>query len=110
MLTALISDYSAQPLKKAVPGEALPFLEAYIGRKQQQIDEILQVVEHYERKRAMEEQAYQRMSPLRKMLTGRKPDHHLAVEYIHYVKQPLEQVKKLRQEIEAAKQTMQEKA
>ncbi|WP_230633026.1 hypothetical protein [Paenibacillus athensensis] len=80
-----------------------PFLEAYIARKEQQAAEIEQVVERYEIKRMKEERAYQSMSPLRRMLTGKKPDHHLAVEYIHYVKKPMEQVKKLRAEIEQAR-------
>ncbi|WP_438446601.1 hypothetical protein [Gorillibacterium sp. sgz5001074] len=110
MLTALIPDYSNRPVRaeKRKTGELLPFLEAYIARKQHQMEEILQVVERYEKKRAVEEKAYQTMSPLRRMLTGRKPDHHLAVEYIHYVKKPMEHVKKLRNEIEAAKALMAE--
>lgn len=108
MSMAQMYDLALSPLKNRKPGELVPFLEAFITRKQQQIDEIMQVVERYERKRSMEEQAYQTMSPLRKMFTGRKPDHHLAVEYIHYVKKPLEQVKQLRDEIEAAKTLMSE--
>lgn len=110
MLTALIPDYSNRPARaeKRKTGELLPFLEAYIARKQHQMEEILQVVERYEKKRAVEEKAYQTMSPFRRMLTGRKPDHHLAVEYIHYVKKPMESVKKLRNEIEAAKALMAE--
>lgn len=110
MLTALIPDYSNRPnrAEKRKTGELLPFLETYIARKQHQMDEILQVVERYEKKRAVEEKAYQTMSPFRRMLAGRKPDHHLAVEYIHYVKKPMEHVKKLRHEIEAAKALMAE--
>jgi acetyl-CoA carboxylase alpha subunit len=110
MLNALIPDYSDRPNRseKRKTGELLPFLETYIARKQQQMDEILQVVERYEKKRAVEEKAYQTMSPFRRMLSGRKPDHHLAVEYIHYVKKPMEQVKRLRNEIEAAKSLMAE--
>ncbi|MNY37143.1 hypothetical protein D3C86_1716800 [compost metagenome] len=46
------------------------------------------------------------MSSFRRMLSGKKPDHHLAVEYIHYVKKPMEQVRKLRLEIEQARQIM----
>ncbi|MNW21934.1 hypothetical protein D3C71_2231310 [compost metagenome] len=33
------------------------------------------------------------------MLSGKKPDHHLALEYIHYVKKPMEKVRSLRLEI-----------
>jgi Ser/Thr protein kinase RdoA (MazF antagonist) len=79
-----------------------PFLEAYIAKKEHQIAEILQVVDRYEKKRMMEERSYQAMSPLRRMFSGKKPDHHVAVEYIHYVKKPMEQVKQLRSELEAA--------
>lgn len=110
MLNAVIPDYSDRTARteKRKNGEVLPFLEAYISRRQHQMNEILQVVERYEKKRAVEEKAYQTMSPLRRMISGRKPDHHLAVEYIHYVKKPMEQVKKLRSEIEAAKALMAE--
>lgn len=89
--------------KKKKAAEVYPFLEAYIARKEQLIAEIEQVVQRYEKKRLMEDRAYQAMSPLRRMFTGKKPDHHLAVEYIHYVKKPMEQVKKLRAEVEQAK-------
>lgn len=83
--------------------EIYPFLEVYIARKEQQIAEIEQIVERYEKKRLMEERAYQSMSPIRKIFAGKKPDHHLAVEYIHYVKKPMEQIRQLRNEIENAK-------
>ncbi|TXK85642.1 hypothetical protein FU659_03310 [Paenibacillus sp. N3.4] len=105
MLKALRSDGRPQgtPRKAA---EVFPFLEAYIARKEQQVLEIEQVVERYEVKRMKEERAYQTMSSLRRMFSGKKPDHHLAVEYIHYVKKPMEQVRKLRAEISQAKQIM----
>ncbi|MEI7025977.1 hypothetical protein [Paenibacillus sp. y28] len=93
-------------LKQRKAAEVFPFLEAYIARKEQQIADIEQVVERYEHKRMKEEQAYQTMSPLRRMFSGKKHDHHLAVEYIHYVKQPMEQVRRLRLEVEAAKSIM----
>jgi hypothetical protein len=107
MLNALRLDGKPQrtPRKAA---EVLPFLEAYIARKEQQSLEIEQVVERYEIKRMKEERAYQTMSSLRRMFSGKKPDHHLAVEYIHYVKKPMEQVKKLRAEIAKARQIMTE--
>lgn len=96
---------SEQPIlwKKKKAAEVLPFLEAYIARKEQMIAEIEQVVERYEKKRLAEERAYGAMSPLRRMFSGKKPDHHLAVEYIHYVKKPMEQVRKLRLEVEQAR-------
>ncbi len=63
------------------------------------MEEIEQMVERYERRVRKEEQAYRSLSPLRRMLTGKKPDHHLAVEYIHYVKKPMEKARLLREEI-----------
>jgi hypothetical protein len=48
------------------------------------------------------------MSPLRRMLSGKKPDHHIAVEYIHYVRRPMEQVKQIRIEIETARAILEE--
>lgn len=74
-------------------------LEALIARREQAIAEIEQMVERYERRLRMEEQSYRSMSPLRRMIAGKKPDHHLAVEYIHYVKKPMEKVRELRAEV-----------
>jgi hypothetical protein len=102
MLNASIAGNSVR-LKQRRAAEVYPFLETYIARKEQQIAEIEQVVERYERKRMVEERAYQTMSPLRRMFSGKKPDHHLAVEYIHYVKKPLEQIRALRIEVDNAK-------
>lgn len=105
MLQALRSD--GKPLRTPrKAAEVLPFLEAFIARKEQQAREIEQVVERYEIKRMKEERAYQTMSSFRRMFSGKKPDHHLAVEYIHYVKKPMEQVRKLRAEIQQARQIM----
>jgi hypothetical protein len=81
-------------------------LETYIAKKEQEIADIEQMVERYEKRRAMEERAYQSMSTLRRMISGKKPDHHLAVEYIHYVKKPMEKVRMLRHEIENAREIL----
>lgn len=89
--------------------EVFPFLEAYIQKREVQIVELEQVIERYEKRRQMEERAFQSMSSLRRMLTGKKPDHHLAVEYIHYVKKPMESIRALRLEIETTKQLMEAK-
>ncbi|ULL19656.1 hypothetical protein DVH26_06980 [Paenibacillus sp. H1-7] len=86
--------------------EIYPFLEAYIARKEEQIAEMEQGIERYEKKRLMEERSYQSMSAFRRMFAGRKPDHHLAVEYIHYVKKPMEQIRQLRLELENARTIM----
>jgi acetyl-CoA carboxylase alpha subunit len=90
-------------MTKRKAAEVYPFLEAYIARKEEQIAEIEQVIERYEKKRQMEERSYQSMSAFRRMFTGKKPDHHVAVEYIHYVKKPMEQIRQLRMEVESAK-------
>ena len=102
MLNALLTG-SSIPVSKRKAAEVYPFLDAYIARKEEQIAEIEQVIERYEKKRLMEERSYQSMSALRRMFAGKKPDHHLAVEYIHYVKKPMEQIRALRAEIEHAK-------
>ncbi|EXX89561.1 hypothetical protein BG53_15495 [Paenibacillus darwinianus] len=86
--------------------EVYPFLEAYIVKKENEIDDIEQMVQRYEKRRQAEERAYQAMSSLRRLLSGKKPDHHLAVEYIHYVKKPLEKIRSLRQEIEHARRIL----
>ncbi|RKP54484.1 hypothetical protein D7Z26_11360 [Cohnella endophytica] len=74
-------------------------LAALIAKREQEIAEIEQMVERYERRRSLEEQAYRSMSAFRRMLSGKKPDHHLALEYIHYVKRPLEKARTLRLEV-----------
>lgn len=99
---------SSRPVTKRKAAEVLPFLEAYVARKEEQIAEIEQVIERYEKKRLMEERSYRAMSSFRRMFAGKKPDHHLAVEYIHYVKKPMEQIRQLRQEIEKAKAVLKE--
>ncbi|AZN43652.1 hypothetical protein EJC50_11220 [Paenibacillus albus] len=83
--------------------EVIPFLNSYIAKREQEIAEIEQMVERYEKRRLQEERAYLSMSTLRRMLSGKKPDHHLAVEYIHYVKRPMEKVRLLRAEVEQAR-------
>jgi hypothetical protein len=98
MLNAVLTR-SMISVEKRKAAEVYPFLEAYIAKREQQISDIMQMVERYEKKRMKEEQAYQTMSPLRRMLSGKKPDHHIAVEYIHYVRKPMQQVKQLRSEI-----------
>ncbi|WP_042165210.1 hypothetical protein [Paenibacillus gorillae] len=95
------TNYTAAYHRKAA--EVLPFIDAYVVKKEQEIIEIEQMVERYEKRRMKEERAYQSMSAFRRLLSGRKPDHHLAVEYIHFVKKPMEKVRELRQEIENAR-------
>lgn len=87
----------AVPTKQAAEVHSL--LDTLIEKRREEVAEIEQMVARYERRIQMQEQAYRAMSPLRKMLTGKKPDHHAAVEYIHYVKKPLEKARRLREEI-----------
>lgn len=89
--------------KQRKDAEVFPFLETYITKREQLILEIEQVIERYEKRRMREEQAFQTMSNFRRLFSGKKPDHHLAVEYIHYVKKPKEQIRQLRDEIQAAR-------
>jgi hypothetical protein len=102
MLNA-VSTRSLFSVEKRKAADVYPFLEVYISKREHQIADIMQMIERYEKKRMMEERAYQTMTPLRRMLSGKKPDHHIAVEYIHYVRKPMEQVKQLRLEIESAR-------
>lgn len=99
-MTIMYEDRLRTPDK---PADVVPFLEAYIAKKEEEIAEIEQMVSRYEQRRLKEERAYQAMSSLRKLLSGRKPAHHLAVEYIHYIKQPMERARLLRNEIERAR-------
>jgi hypothetical protein len=107
VLNAILSEDNPFASRRKA-ADIFPFLEAYIARKEKQISDIEQVVSRYELKRLKEERAYQSMSSFKRMFSGRTPDHHLAVEYIHYVKKPMEQVKKLRQDIEQARRILKE--
>ncbi len=102
-MTDPISYKAPSRLRHGKVADVIPFLNTYIARKEQEISEIEQMVDRYEKRRLMEERAYQTMSTLRRMLSGKKPDHHLAVEYIHYVKKPMEKVRQLRKEVERAR-------
>jgi hypothetical protein len=93
---ASVAPTSTQRRKSA---EVHSFLEALIAKREQEILEIEQMVERYERRIRLEEQAYRSMSTLRRILSGKKPDHHIALEYIHYVKKPMEKARMLRLEI-----------
>ncbi|MFC5530118.1 hypothetical protein [Cohnella yongneupensis] len=98
MVEPLTSD-EVVPLATRKPADVHSLLEALIAKKELVVAEIEQMVERYERRLRLEEQAYRSMSPIRRMLTGKKPDHHLALEYIHYVKKPMEKARALRAEI-----------
>ncbi|HBI04422.1 MAG TPA: hypothetical protein DDY49_10400 [Paenibacillaceae bacterium] len=63
------------------------------------IKNLYQKIETYEKKRAQETVAYHKMSAFRKLLAAKTPNHHLAVEYLVYVKQPMEEIERLNKEI-----------
>ncbi|SEO20405.1 hypothetical protein [Paenibacillus sp. OV219] len=102
-MTDPIANIPTSRLRHRKAAEVIPFLNSYIAKREQEITEIEQMVERYEKRRLQEERAYLSMSTLRRMLSGKKPDHHLAVEYIHYVKRPMEKVRALRAEVEQAR-------
>ncbi|MFC5701212.1 hypothetical protein ACFPVX_07940 [Cohnella faecalis] len=93
------SSASPAPTSRRKTAEVHSLLETLILKRESEIAEIEQMVDRYERRLRMEQQAYRTMSPIRRMLAGKKPDHHLALEYIHYVKKPMERVHSLREEI-----------
>lgn len=86
--------------------EVAPLLETYVAVRERQITDIEQLVERYEKQRLLEEHAYHSMSAIRKLLFGKKPEHHLAIEYLHYVVKPLEQIRQLHSEIETAQKAL----
>jgi hypothetical protein len=86
--------------------EVAPLLETYIAARERRIADIEQLVVRYEKQRLMEEHAYHSMSAIRRLLFGRKPDHHLAIEYLHYVVKPMEQTRQLHTEIELAQKSL----
>lgn len=90
-------------VNKRKAADILPFIDVYIARKEEEIREIEFLVERYEKRRLAEERQYRMLSPMRKFMAGKKPDHHAAVEYIHFVKKPMEKLNVLRQEIESAR-------
>ncbi|MFC5468695.1 hypothetical protein ACFPPD_08165 [Cohnella suwonensis] len=93
-----ISSLPGHKVSRKKAAEVHSLLKALISKREQEIAEIEQMVERYERRVRLEEQAYRAMSAFRKMFSGKKPDHHIAVEYIHYVKKPLEKARELRAE------------
>ncbi len=79
----LIRAISQEHRKSTQKADVYSFLELFIAKRERQIVEIELVVSRYEKKRHTEERASQNFSSLRKFFGGKKPDHHLAVEYIH---------------------------
>ena len=106
MEKSVVRAISHEHSKASSGADVYSFLELFISKREQQIAEIELVVSRFEKKRHTEERAQQNFGGLRKFFAGKKPDHHMAVEYIHYVKKPMEQVRRLRAEIDAAREMM----
>ncbi|MDM5338415.1 hypothetical protein QUF84_14430 [Fictibacillus enclensis] len=77
--------------------ELLEILHLIRTKKEQEIDKIKSKINKYVQKKNAEETFYQSLSPMRKLFTGRSPSHHQAVEYIAHVKEPLQQIERLKQ-------------
>ncbi|MDM5199276.1 hypothetical protein QUF79_14745 [Fictibacillus enclensis] len=77
--------------------ELLEILHFIRTKKEQEIDKIKSKINKYVQKKNAEETFYQSLSPMRKLFTGRSPSHHQAVEYIAHVKEPLQQIERLKQ-------------
>lgn len=75
-----------------------PFAQMRLNRELL-IRNLYQKIDAYEKKKLQEQVAYHKMSAFRKLLAPRTPTHHLAVEYLVYVKEPLEEIDKLNKEI-----------
>jgi hypothetical protein len=106
MINAVVKTISQERQKSGHGADIHSFLELFIAKRERQIREIELFVSRYEKKLHTEEKARQNFSGIRKLFGGKKPDHHLAVEYIHYVKKPMEQARQLREEIESVKEMM----
>jgi hypothetical protein len=63
--------------------------------REERIGKLQERIEQYEKRRAQEEAAYRKMPVFRRWISGRTPDHHLAVEYMVYVKRPMQEIEKM---------------
>ncbi|HJV46849.1 MAG TPA: hypothetical protein VJ824_14120 [Bacillota bacterium] len=76
--------------------EKLMFFFSELKRCRKEKTESLALkIEQFEKKRMAEERMYRSLSPLRKLIVGKRPDHHLAVEHMVYVKRPLQEIDEL---------------
>lgn len=98
-MDAKLDDESEMEQSALNPLALLNVLEQMRFKREKLIKNLNQKIEIYEKKKVQEQVAYHKMSAFRKLLAARTPDHHLAVEYLVYVKQPLEEIEKLNREI-----------
>ena len=82
--------------------ESLEMLQKHLteikARRMLYIAKLHGQIEQYEKRRAQQQAAYHKMSPIRKLFSGKAPDHHVAVEYMVYVRQPMKEIAKLTDE------------
>jgi hypothetical protein len=78
--------------EKSILLEVLTYM---VQERRNRIHGLREKIERYERKREQERNAYQQMSTIRRWLAGRTPEHHLAVEQLVYVKQPMMEIERL---------------
>ncbi|GGE26502.1 hypothetical protein GCM10011391_01010 [Pullulanibacillus camelliae] len=81
------------------PQQLLQRLKIIQEQKEQEIVLLKDKIQKYEQKRQTEDALYQSRSPLRKLFSGRPPNHHQAVEYLVHVKDRLNKIKRIKQEI-----------
>jgi acetyl-CoA carboxylase alpha subunit len=75
--------------------QLLRCLTGMMERREKKIQELRRKIEQYEKRRSQEQTAYQNMSPWRRWIAGRTPDQHRAVEYMVYIKQPMQEIERL---------------
>lgn len=86
----------------------LPLLEDMLQLRENQVRMLVEKVEKYEHKRNAEERVYQSMGPFRRLLAAKRPEHHLAVEYMVYVKRPLQEINEKQADMKKIEKWMEE--
>lgn len=86
-------------LEKAEERLLLAVLQRMMKKRQEMIQALRNKIDRYEKQRAQERIAYHKMSAFRKWLAGKTPEHHLAVENLVYIKQPMEEIERLTDEL-----------
>lgn len=81
------------------PTEIISILHFIKAEKELEIEQLKDKIKKYEEKKRAEMVFYQSLSPVRKLFASRTPSHHQAVEYIVYVKDRLNKINKLNQQL-----------
>lgn len=95
-------------MDKVAIDQMLPLLEEMLHLRENQVRGLVEKVEQYENKRNAEERVYQSMGPFRRLLAAKRPEHHLAVEYMVYVKRPLQEINDIQADIKKIEKWMEE--